>query len=206
MIRALLLILDPIASWEKILKAQRGVPFILLTHLLPLMVLTLGLETFALTRLGEQRGLFGAYTKIPVELAVRYGAAEMILNLLVVVLGAKLVQKIANNFRGEHTYRQCFTVLAYGLSPIFLGHFLDAAPFLNTWVCFGIGLVLSLAAMYQGVPLILRPDHAKALGLYFTVVVLVGVLATVAHLLSWLLLREDIDPAQWDRLRHSFGF
>ena len=206
MIRALLLILDPAANWEKIAKAQRGWLFIFLMHLFPLMVLTLGLETYALTHLGERRGITEAISKMPVDLAVRYGATELILNLLVIFLGAKLVQKMANNFHAQHTYHQCFTLLAYGLSPIFLGHILDAAPFLNTWACFGIGMALSIAVMYQGVPLMLQPDPAKALGLYFTVVLLMTVLAGLAHLISWLILQDQLNTQQWEKLRHSFGF
>ena len=205
MIRALLLILDPTATWEKIATAQRGYVFIFLGHLLPLMVITIGLEVFALSHLGERRGITEEFSKLPQTLALRYGAAEMVFNLLVILLGAKLVQKMANSFHAQHTYHQCFSVLACGLSPLFLGRILDAAPFLNTWVCFSIGMVLSVAALYQGVPLMLKPDPAKALGLYFVVVVLMSALAGVAHLLSLLVLHGDINSALFNKIRHSFG-
>lgn len=205
MIRAFLLILDSKASWEKIAHARRGFFFVFLVHLLPLMVITLGLEAYALMHLGERRGLTDQYSKIPEVLALRYGLAGLGLNLLVIFFGARLVQIIANNFHGQHTYLQCFSVLAYGLSPIFLGHVLDAAPFLNTWVCFGIGMTLSAAVLYQGVPLILRPDHAKALGLYFVVVLLISALAAMAHLFSLLVLRGELTMEFFQKIVKAFG-
>lgn len=205
MIRALLLILDPVANWEKIAKTRRGLLFVFFVHLVPLMVIALGLEVYALIHLGERRGLTDQISRIPEDLALRYGAAEAGLNFLMIVFGAKLLQKVANNFRAQHTYHQCFSLLAYGLSPIFLGRILDGAPFMNTWVCFGIGMTLSVAVLYQGIPFMLKADPAKALGLYFVVVCLMTALAAVAHLLSLLILRGDLTMELFYKIRHAFG-
>lgn len=205
MIQAPLLILDSTGNWEKIAKAQRGYLFICLLHLLPLLVITIGLEVYALIHLGERRGITDQYSKISELVALRYGAVQFGLNLLLILCGAKLVQKLANNFNAQHTYHQCFTALAYGLSPLFLGRILDAVPFLNSWACFGIGMMLSVAVLYQGIPLLLKPDYAKALGLYFVTVALMSGLAAAAHLLALLILHEKINAGVFDKIRHVFG-
>lgn len=197
MIRALLLILDAGASWEKIAKAQRGYLFILGLHLLPLMAITLGVEAYAMTRLGEGRTVLGQTVAVAVPAAVRYVVAEIVLNLMVVFVSAKVLERITHSFHTSVGYLQCFTAVAYGVSPVFILHLLDALPGINTWVCFGIGIFLSVAALYYSVPFILRPDPAKAMGIYLMMSILLIVLAGLAHFLAIQLLHGQLDLRFW---------
>jgi len=200
MIRGLLLILDAGASWTKIAQKQRGFWFIFLVHLVPLMAMTLGVEAYALHRLGEGRTITDARIDHTWEEAVRYALTVAALNLGVILAGAKIVEHIGRSFHNASSYLPAFTLLAYGLSPLFLLHLLDALPGINTWICFGIGIALSIAALYLGIPTILKPDPAKAMGIYVIVSVLLLVLTGLAHFVAVQILHNELNPRFWEQL------
>jgi hypothetical protein len=198
MIRGFLLILDAGGSWEKIARAQRGFFFILLAHLLPLLVIPAGVEAYAMTRLGEGRTIAGDAIVVTPEMALRYVAACAALGLAVVLGAAKIVEWISRSSHFATSFRICFTLVAYGLSPLFLLHLLDALPGVNTWVCFGIGLALSIGVLYLGVPNVLRPDPAKAMGLYLTVAVILLGLCGLAHFVALGVLHNELNLRFWE--------
>jgi hypothetical protein len=197
MIRGLLLILDAGGSWNKIATAQRGFLFILAVHLLPLLTITLGLEAFALVRLGEGRAISGDPTRVGTEAALRYAVAEAVLNLGLILVGARIVQQLARSFHDRVTYLTCFTILAYTLSPLFLLHLLDALPGVNTWACYGAGILLSVAVLYLAIPIVMRPDPAKAMGIYVTMAVLLVVMTGLAHFLAVQILHNQLNLQFW---------
>ena len=77
-----------------------------------------------------------------------------------------MLKSIGETFHGRHTYPQAFTTVAYGLSPLFLFHLLDAFPKVYPWVGWSIGIILSIAALYYGVPRMMEPDPPHAFGLF----------------------------------------
>ena len=56
MIRALLLIFEPVATWERVFRTQRSLVFVLLANLFPMLVLTGGAEGYGLMHWGKYRG------------------------------------------------------------------------------------------------------------------------------------------------------
>ena len=56
MIKALLLIFEPICDWEGILRARRSLGFILALYLLPLLLITSAAEGYGLVALGQVAG------------------------------------------------------------------------------------------------------------------------------------------------------
>src|SRR5207247_5109358 len=67
---------------------------------------------------------------------------------------------------GRHTFTQAFATVVYGLSPLFLLHLLDGLKDISPWVSWSVGIVLSIAVLYQGVPRMMEPDPSHAFGLY----------------------------------------
>jgi hypothetical protein len=65
-------------------------------------------------------------------------------------------------------------------------------PHLNTWVCWGIGITLSVAVLYRGIPRIMKPDPSNALGLYLLCSLLLIAVSGLAHFLANLVLQERI--------------
>jgi hypothetical protein len=192
MITAFQLILTPFKAWGKINSAQWGVFKIFLLFLVPLLVLTVGLEGLALSQWGEPRGELGFIVKVSRDLAIRYSAAQLALLMTSIFLGAKFLQWITHSFQVYTSYKQCFTLMAYGFSPIILLRLIDAIPKVNTWVCWGLGALLSIAVLYQGVGLILRPEQTKGFGLYLVSVIIVVLSGGLSHFVAVAILHGKI--------------
>ena len=192
MIKVLLLIFDPIATWERIDKAQRGVVFLLCLFLLPLLSFTLAVEAYGIMRWGKEQGMLQQLNKVPQDVLVFYEVGQLALSLLVVLVGAKMIQTIGESFHGRTTYTQAFTVVAYSLGPLFLVRLLDAIPVMNAWVTWGIGITLTFAVFYNGLPRILKPDPAHALGLYFLSILVLVVITGLARFVATLLLQQKM--------------
>jgi hypothetical protein len=181
MITALQLIFSPFETWEKITTAQRGFLWTFFVYLLPLLIVALGLEAFLLTRLGEKRGMFGFLIKVPVELAVRYAAAYLGLLLAAVFISTKFLAMASEGFNARTTHLQSFVLMAYGYGPVILARILDGLPQLNTWLCWAIGVAISVSVLYQGIGMVLRPDQTKGFGLYLMSILTVILMSALAH-------------------------
>jgi hypothetical protein len=188
MIRALQLIFVPAAGWERIVLDQRRWVSILTGYLIPLLLLLAMIEGYGMVRWGkaqattvvakplvESLGMIywskadGHRTyvkKFSLPETLTYEAMQFILSLGVVFLAASLIKTFGETFHGRHTFLQAFTVAAYGLGPLFLLRLLDASPSVPPWLTWVIGIALSLAVIYHGLPAVMRPDPAHAFGLY----------------------------------------
>lgn len=193
MIRALLLIVDPSRTWEAIKNDGHSVLRLSGVYFLPLLILTAAAEAFGLNQLGVEGGAMAERIfKLSPRLALRYEVVQCLLTLAVAYLGAAALKLIGASFHRRHSYRECFTCLAYSLSPLLLVRLPDAFPAINTWVCYAIGIFLSLSLFYRGVPVIMRPDPSNALGLFlFCSFLLLGSTA-VAHFLALTVLESNL--------------
>ena len=167
MIKALLLIFEPVATWEGIHRASRSMVSILAVYLLPLLLLVAVCEGYGLVHWGKWQGEILRLKKFSVGEAAVVEIGQFLLSLIVIFTGASIIKSIGETFRGRHTYNQAFTAVAYGLSPLFLLRLLDASSGVNPWVTWSIGILLSIAAIYHGVPRMMEPDPAHAIGLFF---------------------------------------
>ncbi|HTX22921.1 MAG TPA: YIP1 family protein [Candidatus Aquilonibacter sp.] len=167
MIKALFLIFEPMAAWEGIVRARRSLGFIVGFYLLPTLVIVAAAEGFGLVKWGKPQFNFGQMKRFTTGEATIYEAAQTLLTLAVIVVGAHLIKVLGETFRGRHTYPQAFAVAAYGLSPVFLLRLLDAFPSVNPWLTWIIGIMLTVKILYHGVPLVMLPDPPHAFGLYF---------------------------------------
>lgn len=193
MIRALLLLIEPSRTWEKIKNDQSSVTWISCSCLLPVLLLASAGEALGLVYLGVERSsVTQQVVKVSPPLALRYELAQLVFSLVIVYLGAAALKGIGASFHRRHGYTQCFTTLAYSLSPLFLLRLLDAVPAINTWVCYGIGIFLALSFLYRGLPFVMQPDPSNALGLFvFCSVLLIGATG-LAHFVAVLVLDEKI--------------
>jgi uncharacterized membrane protein YecN with MAPEG domain len=120
--------------------------------------------------------------------AIAFETAQLMMSLGIVFLGARLIKALGETFHERHSFGQAFTVAAYGLSPVFLLRLLDAFPFISPWLTWGIGIALSAAVLYQGLPRVMQPDPSHAFGLYVTSVVILFMITGLAcFLTTWYL-------------------
>ena len=181
MITAFQLIFSPFETWEKITTAERGFLWTLGVHLLPLLVLCLGVEGFLLAHWGERRGEFGSIIRVPPELAVRYSLSYGVLLLAAVFVSALFLNSASQSFNSHTKYVQSFMVMAYGFGPIILARILDGFPQLNTWVCWTLGAAGSVSVLYHGIGMVLKPDQTKGFGLYLITILIILVVSALAH-------------------------
>jgi hypothetical protein len=169
MIRALLLIFDPAATWERIFRARRSVVFILLIYLCPFLLLNAVAEGYGLVHIGKKRGILAQDHFFMRGEAVIFEAGLFLVWVGVVFLGAKLVKSIGETFHGRHTMTQAFATVAYGLAPLFLLRLCDGwSQDLDTipWVIWALGTLLAFNVLYYGVPRMMEPDPSHAFGLF----------------------------------------
>ena len=188
MLKALLLIFEPAATWEKILRARRGIVFILALHLLPLLLITSVCEGYGLVHWGKPRGQEQVVAKVevfPRGEVVIFEAAQLLLTLLMVFGCAKMLKSIDETFHGRHNYTQAFATLAYGLSPFFLLRLFDALPAVPAWVTWSIGIILSIQVLYHGLPRMMEPDPTHGFGLFLMSGVLLLVSTAIVRFITW---------------------
>lgn len=187
------MLVEPSRTWEKIKNDPSSVGRLTFTLVLPLLALSALVESLGLMQLGIERGALGLrMVKAPLELVLRYQLVQVALSLLVLYGGAALLRPIGLSFHRRHSYQECFTTLAYCLSPIYLLRMLAGLPAVSTWVCFGIGVFLAVSQLYRGIPFILKPDPSSALGLFVLTCVLLVASTGLAHFLAVLVLQEKI--------------
>ena len=199
MIKALLLIFDPTATWEGIVRARRSLVFVLVVYLIPLLLLASVAEGYGLVDSGNWQGEIGRIKKFPVREAVIIEAAQFLLALVIIFVGANMIKSIGETFHGRHTYTQAFTVVAYGLSPLFLLRLADA--FTGTipwapWVSWAVGVILSAAILYHGVPQVMEPDPPHAFGLFFMSALLLALVSGLVRLVTWSFLQGKFAKLQ----------
>ncbi len=197
MIKSLLLIFDSANTWEKIAAAPQSVLKVITLSLMPLLLLSAAAEGAALIKFGREQGPLDTMKPVSQALALRYEIAQLGLSLLVVVAGAAVLQKIGQSFHRRHTYSECFTTLAYSLSPLFLLRVFAGFPAIHTWACWAVGILLSVSALYRGIPRVMRPDPSNALGLYLLSSLLLIVVTGLAHFVAELVLNEQILARGW---------
>ena len=169
MIKALLLALDPAATWDAIVQAKRGWPRILLGYLLPLWLIAFVAEGYGLVHWGKPRGFVSQYQIFSNAEALIFELLQLSLMFVVVLVGAKFVKAVGETFHGRNNFTQGFTVVAYGLGPFFVLRILDIFPGVSSWiywVTWGAAMLLSYAILYHGIPRVMLPDPPHAFGLF----------------------------------------
>jgi hypothetical protein len=171
MIKALMLVLDPAASWDSIVSRKRSWQTILVIYLLPLWLMAFAAEFYGLVHWGKPRGFVTQLKTLSNSEALIFEIIQLGLMAALVFIGAKLIKALGETFHGRNTFNQTFTVVAYGLGPVFTMRIFDAFPSVAGWVywaTWGAGIILTFAILYMGIPKVMLPDPPHAFGLYLT--------------------------------------
>jgi hypothetical protein len=185
MIKALLLLVRPVQTWDGIDRSARSVGYILLVHLLPLIILTSVAEGYGLMHWGKkQKGEMPFLKHYQMKEVVVIETAQSLLLLGMVFLGAYAAKSYAGTFHRRHTYRHAFTAVAYGCAPLITMRLGDLSSWLNPWIPWAVGMVLTIAVLYHGLPCILKPDPPHAFGLFFMTSLTLAVINAMLRLVT----------------------
>ena len=184
MIKALFLIFEPEAAWNKVALSRRGIGFIVGLYLLPMMLIVGGAEFYGLIKWGRWQSAMGDIKIFPMREAFIYETAELLLMTVIILAGAHFVKALGDTFHVRHTYTNTLTVVIYGLSPVFLLRLLDVSPTINLWLPWAIGIMLSVKILYTGVPRIMLPDPPDAFGLYLMSALLLAMVTALERFIT----------------------
>ena len=181
MFRALMLVLVPQATWERIASAQWNSFAVFLVSFLPLLGLTTAIEGLGMMYLGASINDYGRTIEVTMEQVIQFQGVQLALSLLILIIGTKLVLWVSDGFHSPTTFRQAFTLAAYSISPLLWLRILDGHPAVPTWVCFGVGAVGIFFTMYHGIAFVLQPDTSVGFGLYLICSIVLILLAGLSH-------------------------
>jgi hypothetical protein len=191
MIKALLLVIDPGATWDAIVLARRNWPRILLGYLLPLWLIAFVAEGYGLVHWGKPRGFVSHLKTFSNSEALIFEVLQLCLMFVVVFIGAKMIKAVGETFHGRNNFTQAFTVIAYGLGPVFTLRILDIFPGVSSWIywaTWAAGMFFSFSILYHGIPRVMLPDPPHAFGLFVvSCVLLTMVTAFVRFMTFWYL-------------------
>ncbi len=194
MIKAILLIFAPASTWTRISEAKRGVLTVLFLNPLPLILLACGAEAYGLLKLGLFESDFARAKPVPVAwpLVLKYEEVRLASDLVVLFLGAQILYWLDHSLNFRARYQLSFTVIAYSLGPVFLMRALDGLPWLNMWMCWGVGIILAMHLLYHGVALVLQPDQTKGFGLFLVSSLVLVLLSVTAQILALSVLHDRV--------------
>jgi hypothetical protein len=196
MIKALLLIFNPIPTWDRIVAKQRSWLFIFFCNTLPLLAFVAAVEGYGLTRWGKVRGEMQMVNRFSWQEVVVFELIQIVLTVVVLFIGAGLIKSLGSTFRGGRTFTQGFTVAAYGLTPLFLLHVMEVLPRLWPWVSWAIGFALSVTVLYHGLPRVMLPELPQAFGFFLSSMLLLAFVTALVRLLAAMYLSGKFAPLE----------
>jgi len=187
-----IMLFDPESGWHKAAHSGRSVLRTLLLHMLPLLLLGCVAEGFGMIQWGKPVGQFGA--RRPYELAqvIPLQACYFAAGLLMVLICAVILRGMADTFQRRQRFSQALVISVFGLGPVFLMRVADAFPAINPWLSWGIGALLVVALLYQGLPRIFHLDPAHALGVYLSCSVVLVLVSGLVRVLMLMLVQPRL--------------
>lgn len=189
MIRVFQLFFLPTTAWEKIALGRQKIMTAALVYLVPFILVTVLLDGYALDLWGMRQITGGAATHYELPAIIRFEWIHAVILLAMVLAGAVLVLWLAQSFQVQSSFPICFNLAVFGFMPVFIAHMLHILPFLNTWICAGLGGLGCAYVLYQGVGAVLQPEQTKGFGLYILCVVTYVFLTAMELMLAQMALR-----------------
>ncbi|MBM3882302.1 MAG: DUF1282 domain-containing protein [Verrucomicrobia bacterium] len=187
MMKVFQLLFAPFTTWSGLAEARRGAGFFLVFNLLTLAAAGSAIEGLGLYKLGLKSGLGSEGSRTLVQdfaTVLRYEQLRLALDLAVVLVGAQFVFWVARGLHFNCRFFQALLLMAYSIGPLLLLRMADGIPHIPTWVCYAVGVFLSLNLLYNGVAAVLQPDRASGFGLFLLCAMILLLFTGVAHFVA----------------------
>jgi hypothetical protein len=183
---------DPARAWEQAARIGRNGWRTFGLGLLPMLLLGCVVEGYGMMHWGKPAGDFGARQTYGLETVVRLQLCHAVAGVLLALICAFALRAIADTFKRRQTFAQALVVSVYCLGPVFLARLADAFPAVNPWLSWGIGVVLAVTLLYQGLPRVFYLDPAHALGAYLTGSMLVVLISGLMRLIMVMVVQPKV--------------
>ncbi len=195
MIRFCKLLSTPAPNWENLFEDPPSALKVFFIFFLPLLILSVGVESAGWYFLQIRTSfLSSAPQSISVfeEQIIRWQGIQLGLTLLL-LLGLPLILKwVSESFGVRLIYSHAFLFVAYSLAPLVIIRIPDALPWINTWVCWGVGLLVSFRLLYHGAPYLLQRKLAGAFGFFMVTFLVFIVLTAISHVTLQVLISREL--------------
>lgn len=195
MIKLVYLLFAPGQAWDSIATAQRNFLLVLFLNPLPLMALGIGAEAYSLSHWGLLSSdiVRAKPMLLSLDVAQKYALIRLCGDVAVLFFAAQLLNWIGDSFHLRTNYNDAFRVVAYSLGPVFcIGHALDGVPYVNTWICWTVGILLAIYLLYHGIGMVMKPDQTKGFGLFLCTSLLLIILTGAGNLIVQHLLKNKL--------------
>ena len=98
MIKALLLIFESGPAWDRVVKAQRSLFFVLMVYLLPMILITTVVEGWSLANWGKWQARIQEVKVFPPNEVVAYEVVQIFFLLAAILVCARFVQIVTQTF------------------------------------------------------------------------------------------------------------
>jgi hypothetical protein len=188
-----LLIVRPDETWNRIVAAQRGVVFVWLIYLLPMLLLASVVEGHALMLIGRHQSAAGLTNQFPAARVYGFEVVQSLVLILLLLVAASFIQAFGNACHRRNHFTQSLLVLFHALGPLLLVQCLNGIPSLHVfWVSSLFGVALAISALYYGLPRIMQPDPSSALGLFLAGGFVIFLLLAADRLFTYLYLTGNL--------------
>jgi hypothetical protein len=195
MVLVLTMLISPARGWQWAARSSHGVLRTLLQHLFPLLLLGCVAEGYSMIQWGKPAYSFGAISALTPAQVITLQFYEFAIGVLVVFACAGLLCALANTFHRRQTCSRALLLSVFGLGPIFLMRLVNAIPAVNPWISWGVGALLAVAVLYEGLPRVFNLDPAHTPGSYFSSSLIIVLVSGLGRLLLALLVKKGFMPA-----------
>lgn len=195
MIRFFKLLTQPAPNWENLFENPPGAWKVFFSFFLPLLALSLVVESAGWYFLQISASfLTSAPQSISVfeDQIIRWQAIQLGLTFAL-LLGLPLILKwVSESFGVKLPFSHAFLFTMYSISPMLMVRIPDALPWINTWICWAVGLLVSFRFLYHGAPYLLQRKLAGAFGFFMVTGLVFSVLLAIAHVTLQVLIAREM--------------
>ncbi len=192
MLKGVFLVFEPISCWENVYHSRPGSLRILLLEVIPLLLLAMVAESYHLMKWGKWQDVIGHQRFFTLHEVAVVGVAQTLLWIIFILLAARMVQALTQTFHARGSYQQALAVVSYSLAPLFIIELFNALPFVSFWITWAVGMLLTVRALYHGLPRIMDPDPIHTFGLFLTSTMIMVVSGAMLRFVSWWYFRGHI--------------
>lgn len=195
MIRFFKLLTRPAPNWEDLFENPPSAWKVFLIFFMPLLILSMAIESAGWYFLQINASfLNSAPQSISVfeDQIIRWQAIQLGLTFAL-LLGLPVILKlVADSFGVKLPYSHAFLFTLYSISPLIMVRIPDALPWINTWVCWSVGLLVAFRFLYHGAPYLLQRKLAGAFGFFMVTGLVFSALLAIAHVTLQVLIAREM--------------